>query len=241
MSWINTTKKSPNFGPRKHDRGPDLLVLHYTAMKSCDAAIDRLCDPNAEVSAHYVISETGAVHQLVDEEMRAWHAGAGRWGDVMDVNSHSIGIELANATTEALALPFPNAQIQALERLMRQIMARHPAITEDRVIGHSDMAPTRKFDPGAKFDWRRLALGGLSIWPKDVLQIGACSADQFLRDARTFGYTCEGATFDAVLAAFRMRFLPMLRGPLCAQDCAVMAALARDYPAKAIDARPITA
>ena len=145
---------SPNQGARREAARPDLLVIHYTAMQSAEAAIARLCAPEAEVSAHYVISERGQITRLVPEEMRAWHAGAGRWGDVTDVNSHSIGIELANRGNH----PFPEPQMARLELLISEIMARW-AIPPERVIGHSDMAPGRKGDPGARFDWARLARG----------------------------------------------------------------------------------
>ena len=138
-----------------------MIVLHYTAMETCEAARDRLCDPAAEVSAHYLISETGTLWQLVPEAQRAWHAGAGQWGDVTDINSRSIGIELANTGD----VPFPEPQMAVLEGLMIGIMSRWQ-IRPERVIAHSDMAPARKSDPGPRFDWRRLARSGLSIWPE---------------------------------------------------------------------------
>ena len=129
-----------------------MIVLHYTAMATPEAALERLCDSAAEVSAHYLICPKGRVWHLVDEAARAWHAGAGQWGDVTDVNSRSIGIELANPGEE----PFPEPQMAALEDLMAGIMARW-AIAPARVIAHSDMAPARKGDPGPRFDWRRLS------------------------------------------------------------------------------------
>ncbi|MEH6360408.1 MAG: N-acetylmuramoyl-L-alanine amidase, partial [Amylibacter sp.] len=127
-----------------------MVVVHYTAMETADAACARLCDEAAEVSAHYLISEQGDIVQLVDEDMRAWHAGAGAWGDVTDVNSHSIGIELANTGDT----PFAAAQMDALEGLLGGIQNRWK-IPAARIIGHSDMAPGRKFDPGVRFDWQR--------------------------------------------------------------------------------------
>ena len=227
--------KSPNFGPRKHGLPPDMVVIHYTAMETAEAACARLCDENAEVSAHYLISETGKITQLVSEDMRAWHAGAGAWGTVRDVNSHSIGIELANATDEE-SIPFPSPQIDALEYLLVGIMKRW-SISADRVIGHSDMAPGRKFDPGPKFDWQRLAVLGLSVWPKDI---SAKTADweHFKAATVQFGYCtpCDDADgWDPVLASFRMRFLPYLSGDLSVLDCGVIQALARDYPCKDVD------
>lgn len=151
---------SSSCGPRRDGAVPDIVVIHYTAMTSAQAALDRLCDPEVEVSAHYLISETGQIWQMVPEELRAWHAGAGQWGSVTDVNSRSIGIELANTGDH----PFPEPQMAALETLLAGIVQRW-TIPPERVIGHSDMAPERKADPGARFDWRRLAMQDLAVWP----------------------------------------------------------------------------
>ncbi|MBK5947748.1 N-acetylmuramoyl-L-alanine amidase [Rhodobacter veldkampii DSM 11550] len=206
---------SPNFGERRGGARPDLIVIHYTAMASCAAARDRLCDPAAEVSAHWLISEQGMVEQLVDEAARAWHAGAGAWGAVGDVNSRSIGIELAN-TGDA---PFPEPQMRALERLLPQIMARW-AIPPQRVIGHSDMAPGRKGDPGPRFDWRRLAVQGLAVWPRPGGDGARPLADSLTR----IGY--PEAAPEVRLAAFRMRFRPWAGGPEEEADRALAADLA---------------
>lgn len=213
---------SPNCGPRRGGALPDLVVLHYTAMASFDAARDRLCDPAAEVSAHYLISEAGEVLALVPETLRAWHAGAGGWGAVQDVNSRSIGIELCNSGAQ----PFAETQMAALETVLAGILGRWH-IPPERVIGHSDMAPGRKADPGARFDWRRLALGGLAVWP------GPAVTDRepdegFFSDLRRFGYP-DGPR-DLLLSVFRLRFRPWARGPLDAVDCALAADLARRYP-----------
>ena len=195
---------------------PGLIVLHHTAMASCDAARDRLCDPAAEVSAHYLISEGGEVLALVAEDKRAWHAGAGTWGGLDDVNSRSIGIELANDGAQ----PFAAAQMRALEGLLADVMARW-AIPAHGVIAHSDMAPGRKGDPGARFDWRRLAQGGLSVWPDKV---NAGHLGDFSTNTRRFGYPAIGAGL--VLAAFRLRFRPWARGPLDGTDAGIIADLA---------------
>lgn len=146
---IQTT--SPNFGPRKGGAVPTLIVIHYTAMDTAEAALERLCDPQYEVSAHYLISAQGAVHQLVSEDMRAWHAGAGQWGEITDVNSHSIGIELDNRGDH----PYAHPQVETLCALLPGIMKRWN-ITFENIIGHSDCAPGRKIDPGPRFDWLRL-------------------------------------------------------------------------------------
>ena len=199
---------------------PDLVVIHYTAMTSAQAARDRLCDPCTEVSAHYVISERGSLWQLVEEDQRAWHAGAGQWGSVTDVNSRSIGIELANTGTQ----PFSEPQMAALEDLLKDISARWN-VPPERIIGHSDLALGRKIDPGPKFDWKRLALRGLAVWPSPR------SGGDFLRDAQTFGYACGDGSLDALLRAFRDRFRPGGAGPLSDEDRALMADLAHRWPA----------
>jgi N-acetylmuramoyl-L-alanine amidase len=209
---------SPNCGPRRDGARPDLIVLHYTAMDSAERARDWLCQDDAQVSAHYVLSPDGTVWQLVDEGERAWHAGAGAWGPVSDVNSRSIGIEISNSGST----PFAAKQMDALEELIGAIMSRH-AIPPERVIGHSDMAPGRKIDPGARFDWLRLARQGLSVWPKPE------GDGDFFENARRFGYTAHVPP-DTLLHSFRLRFRPGATGPLDATDCAMMANLARRWP-----------
>ena len=216
---------SPNFGTRRNGALPDLVVIHYTAMPSCAEAAERLCDPDAQVSAHYLISEQGEVSALVPEELRAWHAGAGAWGACGDVNSQSIGIELANPGDA----PFPERQIAALERLLADILHRWQ-IPPERVIAHSDMAPLRKADPGPRFDWRRLAVQGLAVWPEEGGEAGT-----FLDDARAFGY--PPVPEDALLAAFRLRFRPHATGPLSDTDRVMIADLAARFPVDARAAR----
>lgn len=209
---------SPNFGERRGGATPSIIVIHYTAMASCAEARARLCDPQTEVSAHWLVSEDGAVEALVDEAARAWHAGAGHWAGLSDINSHSIGIELANRGDH----PVPEPQMAALESLLRGIVARW-AISPARVIGHSDMAPARKADPGPRFDWRRLALQGLVAWPMPA----GVPPGAGLRDlAAAAGY--DPALDDALLlTAFRLRFRPWARGPQDATDLALLAGLAR--------------
>ncbi len=156
---------SPNFEPRPAGTTIDTLVLHYTGMETGEAALARLCDGQAKVSAHYVIEEDGRVFALVPEEMRAWHAGASSWRGEADVNSRSIGIELVNPGHEFGYRAFPGAQVEALIRLSRDILARHP-IPARNVVGHSDVAPTRKQDPGELFPWQELAERHLiGLWP----------------------------------------------------------------------------
>ncbi len=188
-------------------------------MASCAEARQRLCDPGAEVSAHWLISEQGQAEPLVEESHRAWHAGAGEWAGIADVNSHSIGIELANTGAQ----PFPEPQMVALESVLAAAIVRW-RIPPHRVIGHSDMAPARKSDPGPRFDWRRLALRGLSVWPDTHATPG-----DFIADVRAFGY--PAVDDDLLLAAFRLRFRPMAKGPQDAADAALAAGLARYFRA----------
>ena len=165
-------RPSPNFDVRAAP--PDILLLHYTGMQSAEAALERLCDPAAEVSCHWLIDRDGTVYRLVDEDRRAWHAGQSFWAGARDINSRSIGIELVNPGHELGYPDFPPAQMAALAELSRGILARHP-IPRHRVLGHSDVAPERKRDPGEKFDWAWLADQGIGLWP--ALDDGAESSD----------------------------------------------------------------
>lgn len=198
-----------------------MVVIHYTAMRSCAAARDALCNPESQVSAHYLISEAGEVLALVPEQMRAWHAGAGRWGAVTDVNSRSVGIELANPGD----VPFAAAQMDALEALLAGIMARW-GVPPERVIAHSDCAPARKIDPGPRFDWARLARQGLAVIsraapvPPDVAG--------FATALTAIGYD-PGVAPEIRLAAFRLRHNPGASGPLDASDMARALDLARRF------------
>jgi len=203
---------------------PSLIVIHYTAMRTCAEARARLCDPAAEVSAHWLIDRDGGADALVPEAMRAWHAGAGEWAGQGDVNSRSIGIELVNDGAQ----PFAAAQMAGLEQVLRGALGRW-GIPPQGVIAHSDMAPGRKTDPGARFDWLRLARAGLSVWP-DVSGI-AVSPGGFLGSARRFGY--PDVAEPILLAAFRLRFRPAARGPQGEVDAAMAFDLARRF---AVDA-----
>ncbi len=191
---------------------------------SASAAADTLCNPDNEVSAHYLIAEDGEVLSLVPEAMRAWHAGAGQWGATLDVNSHSIGIELSNTGFA----PFAAAQMDALTDLLKGINARW-AVRPERVIGHSDMAPGRKIDPGPRFDWRRLAREGLSVWPQAQELPLDVDAARFAAAMATFGYTATDDP-ELMLATFRLRFRPRHAGPLDAVDLAMITDLATRFP-----------
>lgn len=229
---------SPNCGPRKHGLPPDMVVLHYTAMETAEAAIERLCDPTAEVSAHYVIAEDGTVTQLVDDLDRAWHAGAGQWGWVTDVNSHSVGFELANQGPDSDVPQFPEAQMLALERELARVMHAFD-IPPERVIGHSDMAPGRKIDPGPYFDWKRLADKGLSVWAGgQATPLDEVNPEWFRSAAFYFGYRPKDNSdenWQIVLDTFRLRFLPDAQGPMTTTDIWIMAQLAEKWPCQPVD------
>lgn len=206
---------SPNFGPRRDGLSPALIVLHFTGMTDAQSARARLCDPQAKVSAHWLLYENGMAEALVPEAMRAWHAGAGSWRGLGDVNSRSIGVEIVNPGDQ----PYPDAQMQGLAILLRGIMDRW-GITRDRVIGHSDMAPGRKQDPGPRFDWRRLALQGLALWPETP-----GSPDAPLEQSlNAIGYPPVDPQLR--LQAFRLRFAPWMQGPETRQDRAIADAVA---------------
>lgn len=163
-------RPSPNFNERKHPI--DMLVFHYTGMETGQQALDRMCDPSAEVSAHYMIWEDGRVVTLVEEEKRAWHAGVSSWQGDEDLNSRSIGIEIVNGghdwpMADGGLAPYPDAQIEALISLCSDILLRWD-IPYNRIVGHSDIAPARKDDPGEHFPWHRLARAGIGKWPVSI-------------------------------------------------------------------------
>ena len=218
-------KPSPNFGDRRGGVLPTMVVLHYTAMQDAEGALSILSNPNREipVSAHYLIGRDGTVWQLVDESKRAWHAGVGFWGGQDDVNSRSIGIEMDNDGYQ----PFTAPLMAALEDLLPGILKRW-AIRPESVIGHSDMAPTRKIDPGGRFDWQRLARQGLTVWPSDE-EGSQGDVGSFIANAQRFGYPIQYGLGE-VLKAFRARFRPGATGPLDARDAAIMSDLAHRYP-----------
>ncbi|MHA1524359.1 MAG: N-acetylmuramoyl-L-alanine amidase [Alphaproteobacteria bacterium] len=155
---------SPNHGARRS--GPtDILLMHYTAMESAPAACAWLCDPASQVSAHYLVDEAGTVFALVGEDRRAWHAGAAWWHGETDINSRSIGIEIANCGPQSARPNFPDKQIDVVIALAQDILARHP-IAPSRVLAHSDVAPGRKIDPGPFFPWGHLAAQGVGLMPQ---------------------------------------------------------------------------
>lgn len=208
---------SPNHDDRR-GTAIDMLVLHYTDTPDAATALGLLTDPATKVSAHYLIDTDGTVHGLVAEQRRAWHAGVASWHGVTDINACSIGIELQNRGHSSSGPggpePYPESQIAALVRLVRAIRSRH-AIPDRRILGHSDVAPRRKQDPGAHFPWARLAAEGIGCWPEDRRPLpsenGEAAALQSALARIGYGITVDGdpgeETHD-VIAAFQRHFLP---------------------------------
>lgn len=180
-----------------------MLVLHYTGMESADAALKRLIDPAAKVSAHYLIAEDGTVIRMVDESRRAWHAGRSYWRGITDVNSASIGIELVNPGHELGYQPFAEPQMGSLIRLTADVVKRH-GIKPAMVVGHSDVAPDRKIDPGELFDWERLARFGLALGRPKLLGDPHWSDAGTLQALNRFGYDISDPV--RAVAAFQRRF-----------------------------------
>lgn len=203
---------SPNHNERK--AAIQFVVLHYTGMVSGEAALERMCDPAAEVSAHYMVWEDGRVTQLVEEDRRAWHAGIARWQGLDDLNSRSIGIEIVNGghdvpCADGSLPPYPAVQIDAVIALLRGILARH-GLAAASVIGHSDIAPQRKIDPGEHFPWSALAAAGVAIHPPEnggegCVWMGA-DADGLNSRLAALGYDVTDPM--AAVRAFQRRFTP---------------------------------
>jgi N-acetylmuramoyl-L-alanine amidase len=215
-------RASPNVNDRPSGITVDMVILHYTGMKTGRAALDRLCDPEAKVSAHYLIDEDGTTWQMVEENQRAWHAGFSHWSGAANINDSSIGIEIVNPGHEFGYRAFPEEQMTAVEELLAQILERH-RVSPERVVGHSDIAPARKQDPGELFDWKRLADKGLSIWPAEpAAPIKQADARRYLSE---IGYDAEAPLAD-VVTAFKRRFMPAdVDGALDDKTRAVIAAV----------------
>jgi N-acetylmuramoyl-L-alanine amidase len=190
---------SPNFDARTGE--VQHLVLHYTGMQSCAAAVERLCDPVAKVSSHYVVDEDGTIYSLVEEQCRAWHAGISFWRGMRALNDTSIGIEIVNPGHEWGYRAFPEAQMAAVLELCQGILRRHP-IPARNVVGHSDIAPDRKQDPGELFPWKALAGQGVGIWTDEFAALGDLAAD-----LAAIGYDTR-LPMPAVITAFQRHFLP---------------------------------
>lgn len=244
MSYLFETRESPNHDARTRGVAVDILVLHYTGMGSAEAALDRLCDPAAKVSCHWLVDEDGQVTRLVAENRRAWHAGVSSWAGATDINARSIGVEIVNPGHEFGYRAFPDAQIAAVIGLCGDILARHP-IPPERVLAHSDIAPDRKQDPGELFPWARLHAAGIGHWvapspdtPGQVLGPGDTgeAVATWQRDLAGYGYgIVETGTYDAatesVVTAFQRHFRPLrIDGVADAETRETLARLAAALP-----------
>ncbi|MEM5515347.1 N-acetylmuramoyl-L-alanine amidase [Henriciella sp. AS95] len=203
MSVI-TRIPSPNFDDRR--TGVDMLVLHYTGMQTGQDALDRMCDADASVSAHYMVWENGDAVCLVEEDKRAWHAGVSCWQGDQDLNSRSIGIEIVNGghdwpLSSGKLPPYPDVQIESVMELGKAIVARWE-IPQTRIVGHSDIAPTRKIDPGEHFPWARLAQNGLGLWPLVLAE----KEGPLEKSLSQIGY--DTTDVSAATAAFQRRWRP---------------------------------
>lgn len=218
-----TVKPSPNHGDRAGGRRPDMIILHYTGMPSGDQALSWLCSEESQVSSHYFVHEDGCVVQLVPEDRRAWHAGKSSWAGEIDINSCSIGIEIANPGHPGGLPAYPSAQVEAVVELCRDCGERWQ-IRPERVLGHSDVAPIRKVDPGENFPWEKLYLEGIGHWI-DPTQISGGRFFQFGESGQPiealqsmlslYGYGIEiTGTFcertKGVVEAFQRHFRPQL-------------------------------
>lgn len=227
---------SPNHGPRPiaHDGWPhaiDMLVLHYTGMRSAQEALDRMCDSAAQVSAHYMVDEDGTILQLVEENRRAWHAGVSCWHGDHDVNGRSIGIEIVNPGHEFGYRPFPDAQMASVIALCQDILQHNAGITPRGIVGHAEVAPERKEDPGELFDWQALARAGIGLFPSQDL-VSRMSPDgdpEALLHA--IGYPLGGGnSLQKTLVAFQRRYRPAdLSGQADAETCRLLAAVAEGF------------
>jgi N-acetylmuramoyl-L-alanine amidase len=217
---VHHVRPSPNHDERAPGLATDILLLHYTGMSSTAVALERLCDPVAKVSSHYVVDEAGQITQLVPEARRAWHAGVSSWEGKTDINSRSLGIEIGNVGHDLGYPDFPDAQIDAVIALCRDIIHRH-RIRADRVLAHSDIAPDRKIDPGEKFPWGRLHRAGVGLWvaakPPSSPALGPGDRGDPVADLqaalRRYGYGIEATgIYDeataAVVTAFQRHFRP---------------------------------
>jgi N-acetylmuramoyl-L-alanine amidase len=213
MTIIDTP--SPNFDARTLPIS--MIVLHYTGMKDAASAIARLADPEAKVSAHYVVAEDGQIVRMVAEDSRAWHAGKSYWRGVTNINSASIGIEIVNPGHEFGYRPFPEPQVSAVIALMQDILTRH-SITRGNIVGHSDIAPARKEDPGELFPWGRLARVRLALpRPTKNLMDPHWTDGGFLLALERFGYDVADQT--AAIRAFQRRFRPEMIDGIIDGEC----------------------
>ena len=254
-----TFTASPNFNERAADTAVNMIVLHYTGMESGEAALERMCDPEAKVSAHFLVWEDGRVSQLVGEDKRAWHAGVGGWQGDTDINSCSIGIEIVNGghnvpLEDGSLPPYPEQQIESLIALCDYLRATH-IVPQTRIIGHSDIAPARKEDPGEHFPWAVLAENGLGIWPdadtslkSETLLIGTgllpgdtgAPVERLQAELKAIGYgiketgTYDDATTQVVKAFQRHWVQDRVSGHADLTTLRTVAAVAKAYAASSL-------
>ena len=205
---------SSNYGLRRADTEIEFIILHYTAM-STEKSLERLCDPVHKVSCHYLIDPTGVCYQLVDDNKRAWHAGKSYWRGYHDLNSRSLGIELVNSGNE----DYPEAQMKSLIKLLQHLI-ESLALNPKNILGHSDIAPARKLDPGKWFNWQKLSVNGVGFFP-EISEPIACDKQVFLAEAKRAGFN-PNANAEHVLKTFRNRCRPKFTGELDGYDCALM-------------------
>lgn len=213
---------SPNQAERREGVPVDMIVLHYTGMRSAAEAMARLCDPAAEVSAHYVVEEDGLIWRLVPEERCAWHAGESSWRGHTRLNDRSIGIEIVNPGHEWGYRPFPVLQLAMVCDLCLELLSRH-GVPARNIVGHSDIAPERKQDPGELFDWEGLARNGVGLWPEGVPDLGTHDA---VRDAASLRDVRKA------LSAIGYRVAP--EGPLDPALASVLRAFQRHWRPEAV-------
>ncbi len=224
--------KSPslNFDERRHSLS--MLVLHYTGMRTGSAALERMCDPKSKVAAHYMVEEDGRIFQLVDESKRAWHAGVGSWCSLEDVNSRSIGIEIVNGGHDYGLPEFSDVQVRSVVELCLEILGRH-SISADNIVGHSDISPGRKLDPGEKFPWRSLAENGVGLWPDDgsvALSVGHLQ----MLSAIGYGISAQPDAQEIrdFVIAFQQRWMPEgVTGEACVDTLCRISQIAELYHA----------
>lgn len=204
------SSKKNKYQERREGAKPNILLMHYTGMKTMEEAMERLSGKDAEVSAHYLIDEDGAIHDLVPEQYRAWHAGVSYWKGVTDINSYSIGVEIVNPGHEWGYRPFPAEQMESVLELAKRICNRHDI---KYVLAHSDVAPERKKDPGEFFDWRRLADNGVGVWPdpskeqyEQAEKIAVCDYETEKLFVQ-YGYNPASAYVD-IITAFHRHYFP---------------------------------
>lgn len=235
---------SPNHEPRRLGVAPTILLLHYTGMESAAVSLQRLCDPGAKVSCHYLVDEQGKIVQMVDEDERAWHAGRASWRGMTDINSASIGIEIQNIGHNGDYPPFTDIQMDAVVALCADIVRRNK-IRPEMVLAHSDVSPDRKDDPGEKFDWRRLHEAGVGAWVEPAAEtVGAsCKPGDSSPEVRNLQAALNGYGYDIaptglydhatelVVVAFQRHFRPSrVDGVADPSTIATLQHLMREFP-----------